>query len=123
MKRKRLYMVREEEGGPEWLSDDKAYYFSARSAGAADLTLEAVADFLDQDAEDCNAHDFVRCHRGLAALLAKEGGRELATAALRRLADFGGLHGMNGVCGRGDPRANFKALGVPLGGGDWRAKE
>ena len=78
------------------------------------LTLEQMADALDQDAENINAHDFVQTHRALAALLYQEIGRRKATVIFRRLMRYSGIHGMLGVCGRGEPPQVGRELGVPL---------
>ena len=124
MKPKRLYMVAEEPDGPEWLAYDKEEV--SRKATDADLTLERMADFLDHDAENINAHDFVESHRALAALLYQEVGRKKATEIFRRLVNYRGLHGMIGVCGRGEPKAVGRELKVPLGTGkdeNWQLGE
>ena len=118
-KHRTLYMVTEEEGEPEWLTMDQDWnYHSRRPAKPEEITLEALADMLDQDAENRNAHDFVLCHRALAALLHQMVGRSQATQIFRRLAGYQGLHGMNGVCGAGfkSEKAVAKELGVPLDG-------
>jgi hypothetical protein len=90
------------------------YYSSSRPATEADITLESLANMLDEDAENINAHDFVTCHRGLAALLHKRVGRKAATDIFRHLVDMRGLHGMLGICGRTDPADAEQLLGVPL---------
>lgn len=117
-KEKPLYMVREHAAGPEWLSYEPEEY--SRKATEADLTLEVVADFLDHAAENINAHDFVESHKAMAALLYQEVGRKKATEIFRRLLKYRGIHGMIGVCGRGDPKLASRELGVPLGrSGEW----
>lgn len=114
-----VWWVREDDE-PEYLAWGETGCESRetwRQAAEKDLTLEVMADFLDQDAENINAHDFVGAHRGLAALLYQEVGRTKATRVLRRLVNYRGLHGMVGVCGRGDPGTASLELGVPLGTG------
>ncbi len=113
---KQLYMVSEDDGESRRLSTRSHYYPESRPAEPHEITLEAMADMLDHDAESANAHDFVMCHRALAALIHREAGREVATRVMRRLVDFDGLQGIVGVCGCGNPKETAKALGVPLDG-------
>jgi len=102
------------EGEGEWLNiGEDEYANECRPATDAEATLELMAECLDRDAENRNAHDFVCCHLGLAALLTQEVGEEAATKIMRRLAGYGGLHGMTGVCGAGDGSAE-EDLGVKL---------
>jgi hypothetical protein len=115
MKSKQLYMVSEELGGPEWLTTDKSYCIHDRPAEPHEVTLEAMADMLDQDAESANAHEFCGCHRALAALVYQESGRDAATRVMRRLVDFDGLQGVVGACGCGPSEKTVaKALGVSM---------
>lgn len=121
MKRRKLYMVVEEPGGPEWLSLRGEGYHESREATEAEIRLEELADVLDQNAESNNIHEYVHAHRALAALLFRMLGRDTAFDVLRRIADFGGMHAMLGIYGTGDIRAAEKALGVPLGSWkDWK---
>lgn len=115
IKELQLYVV-SEDGGPGFLSF-KTDYGKVRKADPKDCTLEAMAQLLDERAENCNAHDFVCCHRGLAAVLFQVLGREAATKVMRRLVNYDGLHGMIGVCGEGDVERAEKELKVPLQ--DW----
>jgi len=94
-------MVREEKGGAEFLTmrDDSVGYETLRLAKSTEITLEMLANLMDQDAENVNAHDFVASHRGLAAFLFKEIGRKKATELFLKLVNFRGLHGMTDVCG------------------------
>lgn len=112
------------DDGNEWLTcdpDDLEHADGHREARDEEVTLEAIADIFDQDAENINAHDYVTCHRGLAALLHKHVGRGKATVIFRDLAKLGGLHRMLGICGRGDEEAAAEYLGVPLGNWkDWK---
>jgi hypothetical protein len=89
----------------------------ARPAKDSEITLEALAQMMDEAAESCNAHDFVCVHRGLAVILFQELGRADATKVMRRLANYTGLYGMTGVCGEGDVEPAEKELGVSLH--DW----
>jgi hypothetical protein len=110
-----LWMAKED--GNEVLVIDPSWHESWREATNADATLERMADMLDADAESINAHDFVCCHRGLAVVLFQELGRDKATTVMRRIANYRGLHGMLGVCGRTNPADAEKELGVSLS--DW----
>jgi len=56
------------------------------------VSLEEIANLLDQDAENWNLHDFVGTHRCLAKLLHQQLGRDRATAVLKNVAEHGGLH-------------------------------
>jgi len=100
MKKKDLYMV-SEDGEYDHLSTTKTYYKFHRPAIDKDATLEAMAAMLDQDSEGMNAHDFCGCHVRLSKLIAQVAGRTAATRIMRRLVDFDGLMGQNGVCGAG----------------------
>jgi hypothetical protein len=115
----KLYMNQESDG-PELLGFKNRYVDKSRPANPEEETLEAMAQLLDEQAENCNAHDFVCCHRGLAAILNQEVGRESATKVMRRLVNYEGLYGLVGVCGKGDVENAEKELKVPLNGwGDW----
>ncbi len=89
--------------------------FQTRNAGdkpagtIGDATLEEIVYFLDRDAEDCNAHDFIGVHRLLCAVLVNRIGKAHAKTIIVDIAQHGGLHSMNGVCGRRD---SYKELGV-----------
>ncbi|PTY03913.1 hypothetical protein DB346_02925 [Verrucomicrobia bacterium LW23] len=117
-------MVRGSEEDDEYLSWNPLHCFSHREAKSEEVTLETMADLMDQQAENCNAHDFVCVHRGLAVILFRQLGREKATQVFRQLIDFEGLYGMVGVCGRGDVEAHEEALGVSLQDwSDWQISE
>ena len=114
-----LWVQEDEESDPELHLGTTGYnWHSCRPAIDAECTLEAMADMLDLDAENHNAHAYVMSHRGLAAVLFLEIGRKAATRIMRRLAGYGGLHGMVGACGTGDGSAKDD-LGVQLQ--DWSA--
>lgn len=87
-----LYVVSEEEGGPERLSDRPDRYIFSRPAREDEVTLEAMAEMLGQDAEGGNYHDFVRIYPKLAAMIAEESNRDIARRVMRRIVDAGGLH-------------------------------
>lgn len=53
----KLYMVRRDGGKDEYLDTSKDDCDSWRVAGDADLTPVAIADLLDQDAENGNWHE------------------------------------------------------------------
>lgn len=83
----------------------------SRKAKKSDVTLEAMAILLDNWAGNCNAHDFCGVHKLLALLLHQELGRTKATRIMRRLVNYEGLNGMDGVAGSGDPDLAKKELG------------
>jgi hypothetical protein len=85
-----LYVVREEDGGSEWLSDDPTGYPFSRPATEEDITPDTLAAMLDNDAEQANHHDFAGAHAGLVRLISGEAGYP-AKEILRYLADIGGL--------------------------------
>lgn len=87
-----------------------------RMATDDDLSLEDVANFLDQHAESCNAHDYVPAHRAIAAVMLSEIGREAATRVMIRLAEFGGLAGIMGMDSL-DVQDDFEAAYVQVS--DW----
>ncbi len=111
-----------EEGGERRLSFRDS--LGGASQGLAPnemLTLESLADLCDQQAESCNAHDFVMSHRALAALLFQEVGRKAATKIMMRISRYEGLPGMTGVCGMGDDKLASSELGVRTDGWhDWK---
>lgn len=79
--------------------------------------LRELADYLDQRAEDANAHDFVGCHRLLAKLLFDHLGLVSAGQVMYGIAEHGGLNGMNGVCGA---NSAFKKLKVSPPWNEWK---
>jgi hypothetical protein len=111
-----LHVVLDRKCRPAFLTDAPDDYaedpgYATRAATAADLTPALVADYLDQRAEDVNAHDFVGAHRALAVLLRKTVGGGAAAKVMRKLLEFEGLHGLTGVCGAGDSAKAEKYLG------------
>ena len=112
-----LYMVKDDGDDAEKLHANPKYYPQQRLAKPEEITLEAMAQLMDEAAENCNAHDFVCVHRGLAAILFQEVGRDEATKVMRRLVNYTGLYGLVGVCGKGDVKTAEKELGVSLH--DW----
>jgi len=56
-----------------------------------DPTLEEYANYADENAEQDNYHELVGAHRVLAVVLCRTVGREQATAAMREIAEWGGL--------------------------------
>lgn len=118
MKTLELYMMKDGSEDERLSYKDLAEYGeSCRLARPEEMTLEAMTQMLDLCAEDCNAHDFVCVHRGLAAILMQEIGREAATKVMRRLVNYQGLHGLVGVCGEGDVENAEKELKLSLR--DW----
>lgn len=91
-----------------------ACYASHRLAKPNDLAIAAVAEFLDQDAENCNAHDFAGVHKKLAALLIQIVGRKNAKEVMTRLCAYQGLHGIDGVAGCGDDKLSAELDSVVL---------
>lgn len=91
-----LWMVHEEAGGTERLYMQDGVYPYTRPAKKEEETLDAMAGMLDLHAEECNAHEFVCVHRGLAVILAQELGIETARRVMRRIVNYAGLHGMMG---------------------------
>lgn len=83
-----------------------------RIAETNEITIEAMAQMLDLDAESCNAHDFCGSHVSLAQLIRQELGDPAAFKIMRRLCNYRGLHGMEGVCGVGDPEQVAKELAI-----------
>ena len=85
-----------------------------------DSTIEEIAELMDRDAEDCNAHDFAGVHRLLAAVLLKDFQPTTSISEtwknnqvkyfMVKIAMRGGLHSMNGVCGREDSRQECEKI-------------
>lgn len=71
--------------------DETKYWDSFEEANLTNITLEQLADFLDQKAESSNQHNFIGVHRGLATFLYLSQGRDTATAMLLDIAKLGGL--------------------------------
>ena len=65
-----------------------------REATEADLTAKLVAEYLDQQCENRNYHDFCGVHAALAKLLREKVGKEHAAAILRAILHKGGLDKM-----------------------------
>lgn len=118
---RKLRMVTEDD--TFWWLTDRDYYNQEREPNPEEVTAEALAHMMDFNAENCNAHDFVGIHRGLAQILAQELGRDAATRVLRRLANYEGLYGMVGVCGSGDPESAQRELGCKFDWSDWKLAE
>lgn len=92
MAKQKVYVVTED--GYTHLSFDGDFYDNRRLATNADLTLKAMAQLLDDDAEGSNHHDFVGLHADLGKLIAKETDTETATRIMRKIVDRGGLQSM-----------------------------
>lgn len=92
-KHKILYMVAY-DGDPERLSIDGSHGDPSREADVSDITIDAMAQMLDQDAENGNYHDFVGCHAKLAKIFSDRCKPIVAKELMRDLCDVGGLHGM-----------------------------
>ncbi len=95
-KSKKLWMVREDDDANFFLTDDKSYATESRPATIEDETPGALADFMDQEAENANQHDFVGVHRALVDILNEEimgvcTPSTVVQRIMRRLVDAGGL--------------------------------
>ena len=85
------YIVRD-DGYAEYLARDGRSAPNCRKATRKELTLEAVAEMLDQEAENDNCDDFCGTHKALAALLLRVTGKvSAATRIMLAIADAGGL--------------------------------
>jgi hypothetical protein len=94
-KKKTIYVYTEEDCDGvevEYLTYERT---GARKAKPSELTPERIAEFLDQDAENRNAHDFCGVHVKLLVMLKVY---SCAKAIMLQLAERGGLQGLNGVC-------------------------
>jgi hypothetical protein len=113
---KTAYMITADGFPDEYLTTDSdpSCYDTHRKATKADLTLTAIAEMLDQDAESCNAHDFVGCHKKLAAMLVNVVGKKDAVKVMVALIDYDGLHGLDGVAGSGNERLSAELDKVEL---------
>lgn len=114
-KRKLVFVKPDADYPPVWKFED-SYNRADIVPHDAPPTLEEIVRVCDQDAENCNAHDFVGAHRLLVAVLFRSVGRAKATEIFLEIAGMGGLHSMNGLCGRKDA---FLALKVGVSGHDW----
>lgn len=104
-KERRLWMVKQDDSSCERLAFYNLDFVDhKRPSNPEDETLERMADMLDMAAEDCNAHEFVNAHHALAVILHQEVGRNDATRIMRRIVNYEGLHGLVGVCGKGDEK-------------------
>jgi hypothetical protein len=101
-----------------YLSYDRDVYGDGKvlSKGGKDATLEELVSLCDQDAENCNAHDFCGIHRLLGAVFYRRFGRESSTSTMLDIALLGGLQGMGGICSKEDA---YKELRVGEAGYDW----
>lgn len=93
---KTLYMAYTGDSGESLRLKYDQYADRCREAEASDITIDAMADMLDHDAENGNHHDFVGCHAKLAKMfLARCRCKPvIAKELMRDLCDVGGLHGM-----------------------------
>lgn len=71
--------------------NETKYWDSFEEVNLTNITLEQLADFLDQKAESSNQYNFIGVHRGLATFLYLRQGRDTATAMLLDIAKLGGL--------------------------------
>jgi hypothetical protein len=74
-----------------------------------DEEIKTLAEEMDQDAENINAHDFVGCHESLATLACDTIGKQAALKLFRKLGEERGLHGLNDICGCRSRNNSFRA--------------
>lgn len=97
----KLYMCRwDGPSSAEFLSLGDEYATTSRPATESDMTLVEMAVLLDQDAENCNAHDCCGMHVSLGKLMVAAVGVDAATKVMRSLCDVYGLHGMEDLRSR-----------------------
>lgn len=67
----KIILVKEEDSEPyiAWASDADMYDKDQILSKNPKPTLEELAEFLDQDAENANYHDFVGVHETLSSIL------------------------------------------------------
>lgn len=84
-------------------------------------TIKKLADKMDLDAEDINAHDFVITHRALAILAAETIGDEPTLKLMTALQKECGLPGLTGICGR-EPKGGtiLHRLKISEDWADWK---
>lgn len=90
-KHKPLYMIRDDEESNFVLSLDKDYPQS-RPATKDEISVEAIAEMLDFDAENSNHHGMVGCHKKLAEIMLKTITCDQTLEIMRCIADGDGLH-------------------------------
>lgn len=73
-----------------------------------DLRIGEMAEDMDEDAEQINAHDLTGIHSALAVILVQEVGAEAARRVIRRLWDYRGFQGMFGICCGNEARDKSK---------------
>jgi hypothetical protein len=88
----KLYWVEEEKGSGKYLTDSpEPDAYSKVPAKLDELDSHDIAEYLDQEAENCNRHDFVGCHKALAGLIRRNADDEAADKVLLALLKAGGL--------------------------------
>src|SRR5262245_21215026 len=87
----KLFMVKEEEDGDEFLVQSAEHWPFQRPAKKAEVTSAAIAEMLDHDAENKNRHDFVGVYSWLAKAIVSEAGESAACRILGQIVDLGGL--------------------------------
>lgn len=80
-------------------------------------TTKELADLCDEDAESCNNHFAVGMHRLLAVLLCGVVGDDYTNKIMLKIAEYGGLDGMNGSGGK---VAAYKDLKINPSWDVWR---
>ena len=101
----------------------QAGYLRVRQKKGANMKrheIERLADNMDLQAENINAHDFVITHRALAILAYRTIGESATIKLFRALRRELGLPGLTGVAGREPERGTLlKRLGVAEDWGTW----
>jgi len=99
-----IYLVREDEDEESWRiavgADVPKWYSQFRKvdADSDEITSEMIAEYLDQDAENENAHSFVGVHAYLMNVydeLHDNLDMDWTFEFMMRLLKDGGLHGLN----------------------------
>ena len=83
--------------------------------------IKKLADKMDLEAENINAHEFVITHRALAILAAETIGYEPTLKLLTALKKERGLPGLTGICGR-EPKGGtiLHRLRISENWSDWK---
>ena len=100
---KKLVMAIASEGDDWFLEYESRSHERQRPASPDEITIDALCDVMDQDAENINAHAFAGVHRRLATLMTETLGLDpdMVRHVYIALAERQGLHGLDGYCGAG----------------------
>lgn len=72
------------------------WYSKVRCATAADLTVKALAQLLDDEAEQSNYHEFVGVHGPLADRIHQNADMATAIMVLKTIVEAGGIRRLKG---------------------------